>query len=495
MLKEHNYIFQRANMAADCVLTGLAVLGAHYLRNYVLAPYFFPDLFREPSRLQDYAWLIWALPLVMVASLAYNGYYSSQRIRTFWETCRIIAVSAAITTVVAMGFSFLFVDRPAAALSSRPSSLTLGDNVSRGVLLLVPAVLFLLVAAKTWLVRRFLVGLRRRGLNYRSLLLVGSGETLRQFIALVHSHPFWGFKIVGIIDDSGREAKVVSNHPVVGALSSLWSYLDAHPVDEVVFIPARRSLEELTPYFEGCEEMGVRTRLALNFFRHTIAHPVLDSYQGVPVVTYSPTREINTALLFKYAFDRVAAFAALLLLSPVFLVTAILVKATSRSWSDPIFYGQIRSGLNGKPFRMWKFRSMYVNADKELEKLRAANEMGGPVFKMKHDPRITPVGRWLRKLSIDELPQLWNVLVGDMSLVGPRPPLPSEVARYDRWQRRRLSMKPGITCLWQVNGRNHLSFDRWMQLDLEYIDNWSLGLDFKILFKTVYVVATGYGAM
>uniref|UniRef100_UPI00145CE02C sugar transferase n=1 Tax=Candidatus Roseilinea sp. NK_OTU-006 TaxID=2704250 RepID=UPI00145CE02C len=308
-------------------------------------------------------------------------------------------------------------------------------------------------------------------------------------------HPFWGFRIDGIIDDSGREALQVLGIPVVGRLSDLLPRLEKHPVDEVVFVPSAVSLTDLTPLLESCEEMGVRTRLSLNFFRHTIARPVLDDFEGFPVVTYSPTREMSFALLFKYVFDRVAAAAALVLLSPVFLLAALAVKLTSQSWSDPIFYSQIRCGLNGRPFRLWKFRSMVVDADKMLDKLRAHNEMQGPVFKMKSDPRITPVGRFLRKTSIDELPQLWNVLRGDMSLVGPRPPIPAEVEKYDRWQRRRLSMRPGITCLWQVSGRNQIGFDEWMRLDLEYIDNWSLWLDFKILLRTIYVVATGYGAM
>jgi exopolysaccharide biosynthesis polyprenyl glycosylphosphotransferase len=324
---------------------------------------------------------------------------------------------------------------------------------------------------------------------------VGSGESLRHFIEVVQGHPFWGFQITGVIDDSGRESKAVERVPVAGGLNDLLPYLERTPVDEVVFIPAKRSLEELAPLFAACEEMGIRTRLSLTFFRGTIAKPVLDAFEEVPVVTYSPTTELNAALLFKYTFDRVAAALLLLLFSPFMLVIAVLIKATSGRWSDPVFYGQQRSGLHGKPFTLWKFRSMRIGADKELAELQKQNEMEGPVFKIKNDPRMTGVGRSLRKMSLDELPQLWNVLRGDMSLVGPRPPLPAEVAKYDRWQRRRLSMKPGITCLWQVMGRNQLSFDTWMKLDLEYIDRWSLLLDFKILCRTVYVVATGYGAM
>jgi lipopolysaccharide/colanic/teichoic acid biosynthesis glycosyltransferase len=164
------------------------------------------------------------------------------------------------------------------------------------------------------------------------------------------------------------------------------------------------------------------------------------------------------------------------------------------SGKGPVFYHQERVGLSGRLFKMHKFRSMLSDADKRLHEVMAHNEMTGPVFKMTNDPRITKVGRWIRKFSVDELPQLWNVLVGEMSLVGPRPPLPKEVELYERWQRRRLSMKPGITCLWQVSGRNDIDFETWMKLDMEYIDNWSLILDLKILFMTIPVVIFAKGA-
>ena len=492
MLKEHNYVFKRVNMAIDLVLTAGAVVAAHGLRNAVLAPYFFPDVFREPAHFADYAWLAYAMPLFMVVFLRHYGYYQSQRIRSFGNTMGAVIISAVLTTLAAMVLSFVLSQR-----EGRPaiSDAVSGENVSRGVLLMVPVVLVILMALKTWAVRGVLVALRKRGMNSRNLLLVGSGPSLRDFIEVVQDHPFWGFQITGVVDDSGRESKAVERVPVVSQLPELLPYLERTPVDEVVFIPAKRSLEELAPYFAACEEMGIRTRLSLTFFRGTIAKPVLDAFEDVPVVTYSPTIELNAALLFKYTFDRVAAALALVIVSPFMLLITLLVKATSEKWSDPVFYGQERSGLHGKPFKLWKFRSMRLGADKEVGALQQQNEMEGPVFKIRNDPRMTGVGRWLRKLSLDELPQLWNVLRGDMSLVGPRPPLPSEVAKYDRWQRRRLSMKPGITCLWQVMGRNQLSFDTWMKLDLEYIDKWSLMLDFKILCRTVYVVATGYGAM
>jgi exopolysaccharide biosynthesis polyprenyl glycosylphosphotransferase len=193
----------------------------------------------------------------------------------------------------------------------------------------------------------------------------------------------------------------------------------------------------------------------------------------------------------KRLFDIIASFSALVLLSPLLLIVAASIRLTSRG---PIFFRQPRVGRHGRPFRMLKFRSMVVNAEELKASLMAQNEQAGPVFKMRRDPRITRVGRFIRKFSIDELPQLLNILRGEMSIVGPRPPVPSEVARYEAWQRRRLSVRPGLTCVWQVSGRNEISFEEWMYLDMQYIDHWSLAQDFQLILKTVPVVLTGRGA-
>jgi lipopolysaccharide/colanic/teichoic acid biosynthesis glycosyltransferase len=183
--------------------------------------------------------------------------------------------------------------------------------------------------------------------------------------------------------------------------------------------------------------------------------------------------------------DRLLSALLLLILSPLFLVISVIVKASS---PGPVIWTQIRCGLNGRKFVMYKFRSMVADAEEKKKMLTSLNEMDGPVFKIRNDPRITPIGRWLRKTSLDELPQFLNILRGDMSLVGPRPALPEEVEQYERWQRRRLSMKPGLTCLWQIDGRNQVDFEHWMKMDLDYIDNWRLELDFKILLKTVPMI-------
>jgi exopolysaccharide biosynthesis polyprenyl glycosylphosphotransferase len=239
------------------------------------------------------------------------------------------------------------------------------------------------------------------------------------------------------------------------------------------------------------ERFGVPFALPAHSFRLDRARAVeeqavSDGYLHFSSVAFKPHQ-----LAMKRLFDITVSAVALWMLLPVFAVVALLIKLTSRG---PILFKQVRVGLHGKPFNMLKFRSMVVNAEELKAKLAAQNEMSGPVFKMKNDPRITWIGRFIRKYSIDELPQFINVLRGEMSIVGPRPPVPGEVAKYEAWQRRRLSVRPGLTCIWQVSGRNQISFEEWMYLDMQYIDHWSLKSDLELLLRTVPVVITGRGA-
>ena len=208
------------------------------------------------------------------------------------------------------------------------------------------------------------------------------------------------------------------------------------------------------------------------------------------MLTFTTAPYNPIALGIKRAADLLGSIVLLILLAVPMLIFAVVVKLTS---PGPVLFKQRRSGLYGREFTMYKFRSMVADAEQRRAELTAANEMGGPVFKMRHDPRVTPFGRFLRRYSLDELPQLWNVLKGDMSLIGPRPPLPAEVQKYERWQRRRLSMRPGLTCIWQVTDRNRATFEKWMEYDLDYIDHWSLWLDFKIALQTIPAVLKGTG--
>jgi len=485
MIREYNYVLKQISTWLDLMLGLVAFSLAFLFRKYGPWYYVYPDLFRLSTSLTAGLPVLLLMPAVTVLALAHNGYYGSHRIYSFGAIAWRITLSCLESLVVCY-----------ALISIGGRVVSREYDPSRAIIILTALFLLALLLVKTYAIDRALRSLRRRGYNFRTMLLVGSGESLRDFIQLLRSRPLWGFRIHGILSDSPQEhtGERVEDVPVVGSLSQLFDVLKPQAIDEVVFLPSRTPLEELAPYLEGCEEMGVRATLSLNFHQPMIATPSFERVEDVPLVSYSPTKEISWALMLKYAFDRVMAAILLMLASLIMAVAALAIRLTSRK-GQPIFYGQTRVGLNGRHFTLWKFRSMRVGADEEIETLRPLNELDGPVFKMRNDPRITRVGRILRRWSIDELPQFFNVLRGDMSLVGPRPPIPAEVAQYDRWQRRRLSMKPGITCLWQVMGRNKLSFEAWMKLDLQYIDNWSLSLDFKILLKTIVVVLTGEGAM
>jgi exopolysaccharide biosynthesis polyprenyl glycosylphosphotransferase len=291
---------------------------------------------------------------------------------------------------------------------------------------------------------------------------------------MIEEHRDWGLHLVG----------VYKRQEIPGLLQR-------GGVDELIVVADKEPLSEFTETFLLCEELGVTARVVLNFFPHSFARTELARFGEFPLLSFSRTPTNEALLLVRRIMD--LAIVCILGIPALLAIGAssIAIKVTS---AGPVFFKQQRCGLNGRLFTMYKLRSMVDNAEQARFELEALNEMDGPVFKSSRDPRRTAVGRFLRKFSIDELPQLYNVLRGDMSLVGPRPPLPEEVARYEGWQRRRLSMKPGITCLWQISGRNEISFHDWMKLDLTYIDNWSLLLDLKILLKTVPVVLLGRGA-
>jgi exopolysaccharide biosynthesis polyprenyl glycosylphosphotransferase len=278
---------------------------------------------------------------------------------------------------------------------------------------------------------------------------------------------------------------------VIGMLENLPEILKGYSVDEVVFVVPRSKLDLIERSLYVCETQGVRATLSIDFFELKLAKAHPTELEGIPLITFETTVAEEWQLFVKRAFDIIASGAGIIVLSPLLLIVAILVKITS---PGPIFFMQKRIGLNGRRFILYKFRSMYKGAHKKQSDVASMNIMQGPVFKVINDPRITPLGKLLRRSSIDELPQLINVFIGHMSLVGPRALPAYEVAKLEPWQRRRLSMRPGITCLWQISGRSSLSFDEWMKLDLQYIDQWSLTLDFKILLKTIPAVLFARGA-
>ena len=352
--------------------------------------------------------------------------------------------------------------------------------------------------ALTWAGRRGL----RRGLrwlwqhNPRCLLLVGSNPRAHNFALYVLSQPQLGYQIVGYIDDppNGQGYGVLSlSLKRLGSLQDLEAVIECEVVDEVVIsLPMRSCYERIQRMLEVCEQQGIQAHLLSDFFTLRLAYARPTDFDGMPLLTLSTSRPSWWLACVKRAIDVTGALLLVTLLSPLFLLIALLIKLLSPG--GPVFFIQPRVGYNRRPFKMIKFRSMVPNAEQLQPTLEAANEANGAAFKIKNDPRVTPLGHILRKLSMDELPQLFNVIKGDMSLVGPRPLPLRDVQRFEAlWLKRRFSMKPGITCLWQVNGRDHEDFDAWVRQDLEYIDRWSLGLDLKILAKTIPAVLRGTG--
>ena len=267
--------------------------------------------------------------------------------------------------------------------------------------------------------------------------------------------------------------------------------LEDYAIDEVLFTDVVEVMPQVEEMIMVCAEQGVRTTIAADLFSIGLIKSEISYFGGMPLIHFQTPPGDSWELALKRVIDIVVAGVALVAMAPIFALLALGIKAST----GPVIFTQTRMGLNGRLFQMLKFRSMYLDAEQVLDVLRTKNEMNGPTFKMKNDPRVTSFGRFLRRFSLDELPQLWNVFVGEMSLVGPRPPIPGEVSLYERSSRRRLSMRPGLTCTWQVSGRNEIKdFESWVKLDLNYIDNWSLMGDLVLLFRTVPAVLFGIGA-
>ncbi len=368
-------------------------------------------------------------------------------------------------------------------------------DLSRVVIILFCGITALSLSAGRYLMRWFLRSWKGSGRNLRNVIIVGSGDQGQKIREELLKRPELGIHFVGF-----AELSEVENHTptvrkgeksFVGA-HELEAALQRYAVDEVIFTDVRSNFDLVESMIIICTEQGVRTSLAADLFSVGIAKSEVSYFAGTPLIHYHTPPGDMWELNLKRGLDLALSIILLIIFSPLFLLIAIGIRVMS---PGPVIFKQRRVGLNGRLFSMYKFRSMKVGAESELQDLIDKNEMDGPVFKLQDDPRITNFGKFLRRFSLDELPQLFNVFRGDMSMVGPRPPVLGEVNQYARRYRRRLSMRPGLTCIWQVSGRNEIKdFDTWMKLDLEYIDNWSLLMDLKILFKTIPAVVFGYGA-
>ncbi|MEX1048423.1 MAG: sugar transferase [Akkermansiaceae bacterium] len=367
---------------------------------------------------------------------------------------------------------------------------------SLNILIFFGVVTFACVVSRIFL-RFLLLSVRQSGYNYRFLLVAGAGSRARQIAAIIEGKPELGYKIVGFLAESPEiieewEEKGYDNWKILGLLDELKKVLTEERVDEIIAcIPLGSRFGDVTMIVRHARELGIVVRLMPDIAEGMLLKNLhVEEFEGECVVTLFREKML-IQLLVKRVVDAALSLAVLIILFPLLALVAVLVKLSS---SGPVLFVQNRVGMNQRQFKLYKFRSMVSDAEDRRNAIEHLNEQDGPVFKIHNDPRVTRLGRFLRKTSIDELPQLFNVLSGEMSLVGPRPPLPEEVKRYQWLFRKRLSVKPGITCIWQISGRNNVSFDRWMQMDHEYIDNWSLLLDFKILLVTIPAVLFSRGA-
>ncbi len=462
MLRRHRQIRMQIHQLMDACLFAVSFWLAYVLRSSSELTAFFR---LDPiGHFESFVWLYLILiptaPLVLESQGFYDRPLLCPRRATVWPLFKGCLFTTVALTLVLFFFRLY---------------------LARWVVIWFGGISFILVFLKEELLRiAFKSGLAQSQYR-RRFILVGSGDETAQMRAELKARSQEGFEIL---------AELNLNETSVPRLVEL---LHEHSVNGVILSARHSYFEQVEAVIRACELEGVEAWLIADFFKTQISRTSFDDFYGRPVLVFRTTPEASWQGVLKQVLDFVGALLLLLICSIPFAVVALIIKLTSRG---PVFFRQLRAGLNGQPFIMYKFRTMVSNAEQLKIELAALNEMSGPVFKMTNDPRITGVGRWLRKFSLDEFPQLFNVLRFEMSLVGPRPLPVDEVRRFDDLaHRRRLSVKPGLTCLWQVSGRNNVSdFRDWVRLDLEYIDNWSLWLDVKILWRTVPIVLAGTGA-
>ena len=457
------------------LVTDVLALLASFLLAYELRVLLNEPLGRDVAPVSHYLWLLAMILPVWLGLLAVHGAYGVR-----W-------------TVRSRGLLAVGVSLPGLMLLMAGLFLVKESEVNRSVLALFAAVSALGLWTERGLVHAWLRRADREEHGARVALVVGTVERAKRVIAALHQYPEAGWVVRGRItldpEEDGWSREPV---PVIGHLPDLADMLQGDEVaDEVFFAVPLARLDEITEALELCESLGVDTRVLVDLYRPAQAHPFVEELFNLPFYGFSPTLTRQSVLATKRILDIVGATVLTVVGLPLFVVIGVLVRLTS---PGPVIFSQERAGFHGRRFWMYKFRTMVDGAEQMRDQVAHLNARSGPIFKASDDPRLTGVGSFLRKLSLDELPQLLNVLKGEMSLVGPRPLPVYEARRIKGAQRRRLAMRPGITGLWQVSGRNAVDFEGWMRLDMAYVDGWSLGLDLWILLRTIPVVLRGDGA-
>jgi exopolysaccharide biosynthesis polyprenyl glycosylphosphotransferase len=493
MLKENWRFVSRVQRLGDILITVFAFFAAYYGRSSLIywseifswnLPFEGPDL----APIADYSIVLFVALVGYQFTLSMMGAYSSMRLASSWQLFRLFSVSSVLVFVGLA--TCLFV---------------LKIDLSRSFIGLFSILMVLCLTAERYLVLAVLRYWRKRGLNFRNVIICGIGEQAIRLAKEINNRRELGIRVRCFADlapitepethksfKTALQKKGLSSGRIVCGVPAVGKALQDYAIDEILFTDIVRVMPEVESTIVVASEQGVRTTLAADLFSIGLVKSGLSYFGDMPLIHFQTPPGDRWELGVKRGIDVFISAFLLLLLAPFFAVIGLLVKYSSEG---PVFYVQRRVGLNGRLFDMYKFRSMTKDADRQLSLLTDLNEMAGPAFKVANDPRVTGIGKFLRRFSLDELPQLWNVLKGDMSLVGPRPPIPGEVSEYQRVFRRRLSMRPGLTCTWQVSGRNEISdFESWVKLDLEYIDNWSLARDFILLLKTIPAVLFGHGA-
>ncbi len=462
MLGRRQELHLQSQQIIDGLLMSVAFWFAHALR-FVGSDWIF--LNKPIGPFSDFQWLLFVIMPFGPIILEMQGFYAHPLQKTLGRSLEQLARSAFwLGVIIAAAAYFFRLDVPSRAVM--PLFVVLGG----GALLL----------RERLSITRYRRRLKAESFRER-VVFVGGGPDVAELKASLPLELKQEFEVVAEIN------------PTWQPVSELVRALHEHSVGRVLFASAHADLSRMQEYISACEIEGVEAWVMADFIRTSIARPDFDTLAGRPVLVIRTTPALTWALLCKDLIDRIGALIGILAASPLFVLIAAAIRFTS---PGPIFFRQERAGRHGRAFTMLKFRTMVTDAEMQHEELQKFNQMSGPVFKMEKDPRVTGIGKLLRRTSMDELPQLWNVLRGEMSLVGPRPLPLYEVEKFETpAQRRRLSMKPGLTCLWQISGRNEVkSFEQWVRMDLEYIDNWSLWLDARILLRTVPVVLSGAGA-